>query len=122
MELLGHKLLGHQQVFDDFPPIDIAQNIGTSPFRVGHHAKNIAVGITNAGDITDSAIGVSACVYSTIFIAIIKYHLPVGFQLMQYFFIRIIPALTMSYRYLINFAGVIGQVNIFTNKLLVGIS
>ena len=56
--LLIDKLFRHQQIFDDRPAIGIAQNGGTSPFRMGHHTKYVSLFITDSGDIPYRSIWV----------------------------------------------------------------
>ena len=116
------RLALHQQGFDDSPAIGIAQPFGRSPLGLGHHTEYIPLAVANARNITQGPIGIGGIGDGTGFIAVTVNNLVAGFQRVQCFFIGIIPAFAVGYRY---FQGLFGayalDIYIPANKLLVGI-
>ena len=104
--------------------VDVTQGFGTGAFRMGHHAKNISVLVTDAGDIPERSIGVAGGNDIAGLVRIAIDHLVVGFQFIQHPVIRIVATFAVGDGYLQGpaFVACAPQIDISGNELPVGIA
>ena len=87
-----------------------------------HHPKYVPVCIADTRNIAQGSIRIRPLGHMPVLITIIEDYLAIVLQLVQQFFISIIPSFPMGYRYLENLISVIGDVNVPANKLLVTVA
>src|SRR5579862_2723153 len=104
------------------PSVNVAQQLGTGAFWMGHHAKNISLFIANCGDISQGPVRIARLVHFTYMVTIAINNLVTGFQLVQRPFIGVIPSFAMcdrDFHHLVK--AIVTEINVFTYKLLIRI-